>query len=231
MLSYTPKAFVQKPAPHFAKKAIIDQDIKDYSLTDLLEGGKKWGILFFYPLDFTFVCPTGLCFFCFFDLQHFFLDLQHFLTKKIINLEIIAFSDAIEEFKKRNCNVAAASCDSEYSHLAWVQTPRKQGGLGDMKIPVIEDFNKTMAKDYGVLVEEAGVALRGLFIISPKGIIRQITINDLPVGRSVEEALRLLEAFQFTDEHGEVCAAGWHPGQKGMKADPKLSKEYFKSTY
>ncbi|KAG2176151.1 hypothetical protein INT43_005384 [Umbelopsis isabellina] len=161
----------------------------------------QYVVFFWYPMDFTFVCPT----------------------------EIIAFSDRIAEFKALNTAVIAASTDSEFSHLAWVNTPRKQGGLGEMKIPIIADKTKSIARDYGVLIEEAGVALRGLFIIDPKGTVRQITINDLPVGRSVDETLRLVEAFQFTDEHGEVCPAGWQKGDKTIKPDSKASKEYFES--
>lgn len=141
--------------------------------------------------------------------------------------EIVAFSDRVEEFRKLGCEVVAASVDSEYSHLAWINTPRKEGGLGNMNIPIISDITKTIAKSYGVLLEDAGVALRGLFIIDPKGILRQITINDLPVGRNVDEALRLLEAFQFVEKHGEVCPANWRKGAATMKADPKGSKEYF----
>jgi alkyl hydroperoxide reductase subunit AhpC len=115
----------------------------------------------------------------------------------------------------------------EFSHLAWINTPRKQGGLGEMKIPLVADKTKAIAKNYGVLLEDAGVALRGLFIIDPKGVLRQITINDLPVGRSVDEVLRLVKAFKFTDEHGEVCPAGWNQGDKTIKPSVKDSKEYF----
>ncbi|EIE87578.1 peroxiredoxin-1 [Rhizopus delemar RA 99-880] len=150
-------------------------------------------------MDFTFVCPT----------------------------EILAFSDRIEEFKALNTAVIGASTDSEFSHLAWINTPRKQGGLGEMKIPLLADKTKSIAKDYGVLIEEAGIALRGLFIIDPQGVVRQITINDLPVGRSVDEVLRLVEAFQFTDKHGEVCPANWKAGEKTIKPSVKDSQEYF----
>ncbi|MCD1184916.1 peroxiredoxin, partial [Leptospira sp. Pond_2020] len=142
-----------------------------------------------YPLDFTFVCPT----------------------------EIIAFSDRIDEFRKIGCEVVAASTDSHFSHLAWVNTPRKQGGLGEMSIPLLADKSGKIAREYGVLNEETGIPYRGLFIIDGKGNLRQITINDLPVGRSVDETLRLVQAFQYTDIHGEVCPAGWKPGSKTMK--------------
>ncbi|RUP49107.1 thioredoxin-like protein [Jimgerdemannia flammicorona] len=187
---------VQKPAPKFTATAVVDGGFSQISLDDFLG---QYIIFFWYPLDFTFVCPT----------------------------EIIAFSDRIAEFKALNTAVIAASTDSEYSHLAWINTPRKQGGLGDMGIPIIADKTKKIARDYGVLIEEEGIALRGLFIIDPKGIVRQITINDLPVGRNVDETLRLVEAFQFTDEHGEVCPAGWTKGAKTIKTDDKL--EYFGS--
>uniref|UniRef100_A0A8C5Q418 Peroxiredoxin-2 n=1 Tax=Leptobrachium leishanense TaxID=445787 RepID=A0A8C5Q418_9ANUR len=167
--------------------------------TGSLNPSWKYLVLFFYPLDFTFVCPT----------------------------EIIAFSDHVEDFQKINCEVIAVSVDSHFSHLAWTNVPRKDGGLGSMKIPLLSDLKHTIAKDYGVLKEEDGVSFRGLFIIDKKGILRQITINDLPVGRSVEETLRLVQAFQFTDTHGEVCPAGWKPGSSTIKPNVKDSKEYF----
>ena len=120
------------------------------------------------------------------------------------------------------------STDSHFSHLAWVSQPRKQGGLGpDLKLPLVADKNQAISRKYGVLLEDQGVALRGLFIIDPKGVLRQITVNDLPVGRSVDETVRLIQAFQFTDEFGEVCPANWNAGSKGMKADTKGSLEYF----
>eukprot|EP00998_Keelungia_sp_KM082_P008862 NODE_5040_length_730_cov_26.157546_g5017_i0.p2 GENE.NODE_5040_length_730_cov_26.157546_g5017_i0~~NODE_5040_length_730_cov_26.157546_g5017_i0.p2 ORF type:complete len:196 (+),score=67.89 NODE_5040_length_730_cov_26.157546_g5017_i0:58-645(+) len=191
-------AFVQGKAPTFKAKAVVNGDIKEISLDDY-KG--KYVVLFFYPLDFTFVCPT----------------------------EIIAFSEAAEEFRKEGAEVIAVSVDSEFSHLAWINTPRKKGGLGEMKIPVVADLNKQIAKDYGVLIPDAGVALRGLFIINQEQVIRQITVNDLPVGRSVDEVLRLVRAFKFTDEHGEVCPANWNPGKATMKPDPKGSQTYFES--
>jgi len=189
---------LEKPAPDFAGTAVINGQFKNIKLEDY-KG--KYLVLFFYPLDFTFVCPT----------------------------EIIAFSEAYAEFQKINCEVIAASTDSHFSHLAWVNTPRKQGGLGDMKIPLLADKSAKIARAYEVYNEETGIPYRGLFIIDDKQKLRQITVNDLPVGRSVEETLRLVQAFQFTDKHGEVCPAGWKPGEKSMKPDPSLSKEYFKS--
>jgi len=191
------KAFVTKPAPNFEATAVApDGEFVDIKLSDY-KG--KYLVLFFYPLDFTFVCPT----------------------------EIIAFSDRVDEFRSIGCEVACASVDSQFTHLAWTEKSRKEGGLGQMKIPMISDITKQISKDYGILLEDQGVSLRGLFIIDGKGILRQATINDLPVGRSVDETLRLVQAFQFTDEHGEVCPAGWKPGAATMKADPVGSKEYF----
>ncbi|XP_015590482.1 peroxiredoxin 1 [Cephus cinctus] len=190
---------LQKPAPSFKGTAVVNGQFKDISLEDY-KG--KYLILFFYPLDFTFVCPT----------------------------EIIAFSDRADEFRAVGCELIAASTDSHFSHLAWVNTPRKQGGLGEMKIPLLADKSTKIARDYGVLDEETGIPFRGLFIIDRKQNLRQITVNDLPVGRSVDETLRLVQAFQFTDEHGEVCPAGWKPGNKTMKPDVHASKDYFKDT-
>uniref|UniRef100_A0AC34Q9F9 Thioredoxin domain-containing protein n=1 Tax=Panagrolaimus sp. JU765 TaxID=591449 RepID=A0AC34Q9F9_9BILA len=190
------KAFIGKPAPDFTTDAVVDGDFKTISLSQY-KG--KYVVLFFYPLDFTFVCPT----------------------------EIIAFSDRAKEFKDLGVEVLAASTDSKFSHLAWINTPRKHGGLGDMKIPVLADTNHKISREYGVLKEDEGIAYRGLFIIDPHGILRQITINDLPVGRSVDETLRLVQAFQFVDKHGEVCPANWHPGKDTIKPDVKASKEFF----
>ena len=156
-------------------------------------------ILFWYPKDFTFVCPT----------------------------EIIAFSDRAKEFEELNCQLLAASTDTPEVHLAWIKTPRTAGGLGYMQIPILADVTKSVAARYGVLKEDAGIALRGLYIINPEGVLRQITVNDLPVGRSIDETLRLLKAFKFTDEHGEVCPANWTPGSDTIKPNPKESQEYF----
>jgi len=187
---------VTQPAPKFDCKAVVNGTIKDLKWAELHEG--KWLVLFFYPLDFTFVCPT----------------------------EIIAFSDAQARFAKLNTKVAGISVDSHYTHLAWVNTPRAKGGLGELKIPLIADLNKSIARSYDVLLD-AGIALRGLFLIDPKGIVRHATINDLPVGRSVDEAIRVIEAFQFVETHGEVCPANWKPGEDTMKPDPEGSKKYF----
>jgi len=191
-----PRAVVGQPAPDFTAPAVVEGEIKNISLSEYLG---KYVVLFFYPKDFTFVCPT----------------------------EIIAFSDRAKEFEALNCQVIAASTDTEECHLAWIKTPRNKGGLGYMRIPIVADTTKVIAAKYGVLLEQAGIALRGLFIINPDGIIQQVTINDLPIGRSVEETLRLLQAIQFHAENGEVCPANWKPGEKTMVADPERSMEYF----
>ncbi|GAB9472249.1 Peroxiredoxin-2 [Globisporangium polare] len=192
---------IRRPAPEFTADAVVDGEFKKVSLSDY-KG--KYVVLFFYPLDFTFVCPT----------------------------EIIAFSDKAEEFRKLGCEVLGCSTDSKFSHLAWINTPRKRGGLGEMNIPLIADYNKDIARAYDVLVEdgdEVGASFRGAFIIDGQGILRQMTVNDLPVGRNVDEMLRLVEAFQYTDEHGEVCPAGWKKGKATMKADVQGSLEYFEA--
>ncbi|KAJ0394509.1 hypothetical protein ATCC90586_007838 [Pythium insidiosum] len=192
---------IRHPAPEFTAQAVVDGEFKTVSLKDYRG---KYVVLFFYPLDFTFVCPT----------------------------EIIAFSEKAEAFRQIGCEVLGCSTDSKFSHLAWINTPRKKGGLGEMQIPLIADYNKEIARAYNVVIEEgedAGVALRGAFIIDREGNLRQMTVNDLPVGRNVDEILRLVEAFQFVDEHGEVCPANWKKGAKTMKADPKGSLEYFET--
>uniref|UniRef100_A0A5F8G350 thioredoxin-dependent peroxiredoxin n=1 Tax=Monodelphis domestica TaxID=13616 RepID=A0A5F8G350_MONDO len=183
--------FVSKSAPYWEGTAVINGEFKELKLTDYRG---KYLVFFFYPLDFTFVCPT----------------------------EIIAFGDRIEEFRAINTEVVACSVDSQFTHLAWINTPRKQGGLGPMKIPLLSDLTHQISKDYGVYLEDSGHTLRGLFIIDDKGILRQITMNDLPVGRSVDETLRLVQAFQYTDKHGEVCPAGWKPGSETIKPEEAL---------
>lgn len=187
------------PAPDFTGTAVIKGVFKEISLNDFRG---KYLVLFFYPLDFTFVCPT----------------------------EIVAFSDRAVEFRNIGCEVVACSTDSQYTHLAWINTPRKQGGLGEMDIPVLADKSMKIARAYNVLNEKTGIPYRGLFIIDRNQVVRQMTINDLPVGRNVDEILRLVQAFQFTDEHGEVCPANWRPGQKTIVADPKKAKDYFALT-
>nr|XP_012598665.1 thioredoxin-dependent peroxide reductase, mitochondrial-like [Microcebus murinus] len=141
--------------------------------------------------------------------------------------EIVAFSDKANEFRDVNCEVVAVSVDSHFSHLAWINTPRKNGGLGHMNIALLSDLTKQISRDYGVLLEGPGLALRGLFIIDPNGVIKHLSVNDLPVGRSVEETLRLVKAFQFVEIHGEVCPANWTPDSPTIKPNPTASKEYF----
>jgi peroxiredoxin 2/4 len=189
---------VGQQAPDFTATAVVDQEFKTIKLSDYR--GKKYVVLFFYPLDFTFVCPT----------------------------EITAFSDRYDEFSKIDTEVLGVSVDSEFSHLAWIQTDRKSGGVGDLNYPLVSDIKKTISEAYNVLDPDAGVALRGLFIIDKDGIVQHATINNLAVGRSVDETLRTLQAFQYTQSHpDEVCPAGWTPGAKTMNPDPVKSKEFF----
>lgn len=195
--AYQPKARVQKPAPHFTGTAVVDGTFEELSLT-AYTSTKQWLLLGFVPMAWTFVCPT----------------------------EILAFSDRAADFAARGASVVFSSTDSEYSLLAWTNANKRDGGLGKINIPLLSDKNHSIAKDYGVLIEEEGIALRGLFLIDPNGIVRQITINDLPVGRSVDETLRLIDAFQFTDKYGEVCPANWNPGDETIKATPEGNKEY-----
>lgn len=168
----------------------------------------KYLVLLFYPFDFTYVCPT----------------------------ELIAFSESIKEFKNINTEVVGVSTDSHFTHLAWIKTPRTQGGVGKVNFPLVADISKKISKTFGVLVEDEtddlfGAALRGLFIIDDKGIIRSYTINDAPVGRSVDETLRLIKAFQYADQHGEVCPANWKPGGNTIKPDQEKKNEYFEEAY
>ena len=187
---------VQKPAPDFTAQAVMpDGSIKELKLSDYRG---KYVVLFFYPLDFTFVCPT----------------------------EVIAFSDRIDEFKERNTEVIGVSVDSVFTHTAWRNTPRKKGGVGEIAYPLVADLNKRISQSYGVLLEDAGIALRGLFILDRDGILRHITVNDLPLGRNVDEVLRLIDAIQYCEKHGEVCPANWQKGKEGMKPDPKGLEEY-----
>lgn len=162
----------------------------------------KYSILFFYPLDFTFVCPS----------------------------EILAFDVALPEFAKRNCYVLGSSCDSHFSHIAWKNTPLEKGGLGDIELPLNADFNKTLASKFNVLTD-SGVALRGLFLFDKDGVCRHSLVNDLPLGRNVDEALRILDALQYTEQHGEVCPANWKKGAKAMKPSAAGVADYLSSTH
>ncbi len=187
---------VQKKAPDFSADAVVKGG--DFKAVKLSDYSGKWVVLFFYPLDFTFVCPT----------------------------EITAFSDAHSEFQKLGAEVLACSVDSKFSHLAWVQTPRNKGGLGNIEFPILADLSKKISADYGVLLD-AGIALRGLFIIDPKGNVRYEVVHDLGIGRNPAEVLRVLEAIQTVEKTGEVCPAGWAKGADTMKPDPKGSQSYF----
>lgn len=189
-------ARVQDEAPDFKAQAVMeDGSVKEIRLS---EYRGKYVVLFFYPLDFTFVCPT----------------------------EILAISDRIDEFKARNTEVIGVSVDSHFSHLAWRDTPRKKGGVGEVRYPLVSDLDKSICRDYGVLIEKPGIALRGLFLIDKSGKIRHITINDLPLGRNVDEVLRMVDAVQFNEKHGEVCPANWNKGAEGMKPDQKGLEKY-----
>lgn len=190
---------VGQKAPDFTATAVFAEDFSTVKLSDYLN--KKYVILFFYPLNFTFVCPT----------------------------EITAFSDKFDEFDKISTEILGVSVDSEFSHLTWLQIPRKEGGLGFIKYPLISDLKKQISSDYGVLTEE-GVALRGLFIIDKQGIIQHSTVNNLSFGRSVDETYRILQAIQHIQANpDEVCPVDWKVGEKTMKPDPVGSKVYFES--
>ena len=177
---------VTKEAPDFTAQAVMGDN--SFAELKLSSYRGKYVVLFFYPLDFTFVCPS----------------------------EIIAFDAALAKFEKKNCQVLGVSVDSHFTHLAWKNTPRKEGGIGPIKFPLVSDLDKSISRKYGVLLE-AGIALRGLFLIDKQGKVRHLLVNDLPLGRSVEEALRMLDALQFHEEHGEVCPANWHAGEEAMK--------------
>lgn len=188
---------VGQQAPDFTATAVVDQEFKPIKLSNYRG---KYVVMFFYPLDFTFVCPT----------------------------EVTAFSDRYEEFKTLNTEVFGISVDSVFSHLAWIETDRKSGGVGDLNYPLISDIKKEISADYNVLDISAGVALRGLFIIDKDGILQHSTINNLGFGRSVDETLRTLQAIQYVQSHtDEVCPADWQPGDKTLNPDPVKSKIYF----
>jgi peroxiredoxin (alkyl hydroperoxide reductase subunit C) len=190
------EARIQGETPDFTAQAVMpDGSIKEMKLSDF-KG--KYIVLFFYPLDFTFVCPT----------------------------EILSISDRIEEFRERGVEVIGVSVDSPYSHIAWRNTPRKKGGIGDVAYPLVSDLDKSISAKYGVLLEKPGIALRGLFIIDKQLKLRHITINDLPLGRNVDEVLRVLDAVQFSEKHGEVCPANWKRGEEGMKPDQEGLEAY-----
>jgi len=188
---------VTNPAPDFTATTVLADGsiVEDFKLSENF--GEKGTVIFFYPLDFTFVCPS----------------------------EIIAFSHRNDEFKKRGVNVIGVSVDSQFSHFAWRETPVNKGGIGRINFPLVADLTKNIARDYDVLLGDS-VALRGSFLIDANGIVRHAVVNDLPLGRNVDEMLRMIDAQQFTDEFGEVCPAGWVKGDEGMKADADGVADY-----
>ena len=193
-------SLIGQRAPDFTAQTVMENDeIKEINLHDYLDG--DCGLIFFYPLDFTFVCPS----------------------------EIIAFSNRMDKFKALGTKVLGVSVDSQFSHYAWRNTSPNDGGIGKINFPLVADLTKQISTDYGVLIEGAGVALRGSFLIDKAGNIRHYVINDLPLGRNVDESIRMVEALQFHEEHGEVCPANWQKGKVGMKATPEGVADYLKS--
>jgi peroxiredoxin (alkyl hydroperoxide reductase subunit C) len=191
-------SLVGKKAPEFRAKAVIKEKVcQDFSLSDYLG---KYVIFFFYPLNFTFVCPT----------------------------ELHAFQERLKDFEKRNAQVVGCSVDSWFSHLAWLNVAKLKGGISGITYPIVSDLNKTISRAFQVLKEDEGIAYRGLFLIDREEIVRHQLINDLPLGRSVDEVLRLLDALIFHEQHGEVCPANWRTGAKAMKPTDQGLFEYFK---
>lgn len=186
---------VGRQAPNFKAEACVNGDFRDISLSDYK--GRKCVVLFFYPLDFTFVCPT----------------------------ELHAFQEKLEEFHKRDCELIGCSIDSKYSHHAWLKTPKSQGGIEGIQYPLLADIQRTIARDYDVLCDD-GVAYRGLFLIDKTGKVRHQVVNDLPLGRNVDEAVRMLDAMLHADKYGEVCPANWHKGDAAMVATPESVSGY-----
>ena len=188
---------VGKQAPDFSATAVMgDNTIREFGFSHETSG--KYVVLFFYPLDFTFVCPS----------------------------ELIAFDHRLDEFKQRGVEVIGVSIDSQFTHLAWKNTPVNKGGIGEVQYPLVADVKHEICKAYDVEFAPAGVALRGSFLIDRQGIVRHQVVNDLPLGRNVDEMLRMIDALQFTEEHGEVCPAGWNKGKAGMKASPTGVADY-----
>ncbi len=188
---------VTNKAPNFKATTVLGDNtiVDDFELYENL--GENGAVLFFYPLDFTFVCPS----------------------------EIIAFDHRLDEFKSRGIEVIGCSIDSQFSHFAWKNTPVNEGGIGQVRYPLVADLTKKIAKKYDVLFNKS-VALRGSFLIDKNKIVRHAVINDLPLGRNIDEMIRMIDAMLFTDEHGEVCPAGWHKGEEGMKADTEGVADY-----
>ncbi|MDX1923902.1 MAG: peroxiredoxin [Rickettsiaceae bacterium] len=193
--------FIGKPAPDFSAKAVMPDNSfqNDFNLKTYLKNSK--GILFFYPLDFTFVCPS----------------------------EIISFHNKIGEFAAKKTKIIGVSVDSHFSHLAWKNTPHNKGGVGRIQFPLVSDLSKSISKHYHVLNEEEGISMRGTFFIDENFILRHMLVNDLPIGRSVEEALRIVDAWDHFNEFGEVCPAGWQKGDEAMQATSEGVADYLAS--
>ena len=190
---------IGKKAPSFEAACVVNGKIcNDFSLDQYLG---KYVIFFFYPLDFTFVCPT----------------------------ELIAFQEKLEEFNQRDCQVVGCSVDSAYCHLAWLRTPRSSGGIQGVEYPLVSDLKKDISSDFGVLCEQDGIAYRGLFLIDQKGVIRHQLINDLPLGRSLDEALRMLDSLIYFEKNGEVCPANWNQGKEALKPTQEGISSYLTS--
>ena len=192
---------VGRKAPDFTTAAVLGNGeiVNNFNLSEAMED--KYALVFFYPLDFTFVCPS----------------------------ELIALDKRLPEFKKRHVEVMAVSIDSQFSHLAWRNTPIHQGGIGKVNYTLVADINHSICQAYGVEHPEAGVAFRGAFILDKKGMVRAQLVNDLPLGRNIDELLRLVDALQFHEEHGEVCPAGWQKGDAGMRANPEGVARYLEA--
>lgn len=189
---------VGKAAPDFTATAVEkDRIIENFKLSDL-KG--QYVVLFFYPLDFTFVCPT----------------------------ELHAFSERLSDFQERNTKIIGVSIDSHFAHLAWLNTPKSKGGIKGVGYPIVSDLNKTISMDYDVLVEGAGIAYRGLFLLDKDHVVRHQVVNDLPLGRNVSETIRMIDALQFTEKHGEVCPANWNQGDKSMTPTQDGLEAFFK---
>ncbi len=189
---------VGREAPDFTAPAALGNGkiVDAFNFKETTNG--KYAVIFFYPLDFTFVCPS----------------------------ELIAFDHRLEEFKKRNVEVIGVSIDSQFTHNAWRNTPVNEGGIGPVKYPLVADLTHSICKDYDVETPNGAVAFRGSFLIDTNGVVRHQVVNDLPLGRNIDEMLRMIDALQFTEEHGEVCPAGWKEGDRGMKASPDGVAEY-----
>ena len=188
---------VSKPAPDFTAQAVMgNNEIREFTLSKEISG--KYAVIFFYPLDFTFVCPS----------------------------ELIAFDHRLAEFKARGVEVIGVSIDSQFTHLAWKNTPVNNGGIGQVQYPLIADVKHEICRAYDVEFAAAGVAFRGSFLIDKAGVVRHQVVNDLPLGRNIDEMLRMVDALQFTEENGEVCPAGWNKGKPGMKASATGVADY-----